>query len=316
MAQCILHVGTHKTGTTALQLAFASDTGWAERAGLYYPRSCRVYGGHHHLPFELLEWSKYDPAGGSLASLVDEIADRPDRTSIVSSEVLHFLAARPDEMRALVAGLARRGVTARIVLYLRERASYAESLYGQLLGHGLSLPFGAFAHAIALDGSFRFDPYRRYDLAYARVAAGFAEAFGVERTIVRAYMPDGEPDAIVRDFLDAIGVSPDAAEDAVVHRSNPTDPFRAVVERWLGNRPARASGSPDIEAAARALFGDAAGAVLDGPFRVFDADEAAAFDACFAEDDAELARVYGVRLAPVGLRGPSALPLFAALVKP
>jgi hypothetical protein len=215
----------------------------------------------------------------------------------------------------LAKALASHGIATRVVLYVRERPSYLESLYAQLLKHGLRSTFREFVEAVALDGRFEFDDIRLYDVKYARIADAFSEAFGASTIAVRPYAFDTTPDAIVRDFLGVTGFGHASVPDSI-ERANVTLSFREIARRWLGNLPHGAAAPERLEAVARGLFGDRADAVLDGPFRVFDEDEAAALTARFAEDDRALERTYGVRLpAPHRPRGLGAMRLFDALMR-
>ncbi len=88
MARVLFHVGTHKTGTTALQNAFDANRDLLAQHGVIYPRVGR-HSGHHGL---LTDWIALPPAykspeGGmaGLIALAQQWRDT-DVTLIVSSE--------------------------------------------------------------------------------------------------------------------------------------------------------------------------------------------------------------------------------------
>jgi len=229
MARCILHIGTHKTGTTAIQQSFLAGGPWLDEAGLYYPQAGRVYGGHHNAAFDLVGSPLFERERGTLADLLDEVAREDGRRSVVSSEVLHFAAAVPAAMERLRAMVAERRIEARVVLYLRDPASYAASLYGQLRKRGLvDMPFAAFVETIAREGAFSLDGWRRYPFAYREIVDPFAAAFGADAVIVRRYERGAGDDALLRDFLEAAGAR--AASDLPAARHNVSPESYAALE--------------------------------------------------------------------------------------
>ena len=67
MPRLTLHIGDHKTGTSALQRALAAGAGGD---GLLYPETGRRWGqGHQNLAWEVGRDKRFDPAHGDWGAL-------------------------------------------------------------------------------------------------------------------------------------------------------------------------------------------------------------------------------------------------------
>jgi hypothetical protein len=204
-----LHVGTHKTGTTSVQhFLSANDRLLAAEAGIYVPRAGRAdgSGGHHNIAWELNDDERFDPARGALRDVLAEIAGQPLRRTCLSSEDFEYLHTRPDALRRLAEGFTGIGFVPQVILYLRPQAGYAESLYAELVRHGLAISFPAFLDAIIATGEYRFNASWRFAFDYDRLVNAFADAFGTGNVTVRRY--DARGGDVVCDFLpliDAVG---------------------------------------------------------------------------------------------------------------
>lgn len=147
----ILHVGTDKTGTSALQLLFSANPGPFQRAGVYYPETGRAKHHQHHLLFAPI-CSFSDRAGfendvpwaEALTSLAAELDPRPEPRILLSSELLtqgvDFAALA--QLRDMFADL-------RVVLYLRRQDHYVTSRYEQSVKTlGACEPFAADSESV------------------------------------------------------------------------------------------------------------------------------------------------------------------------
>jgi hypothetical protein len=205
---CFVHVGTHKTGTTAIQRFLADNQERLAGAGLYYPRTgwpSSALPGHHVVASELAGDRLVDRAGGTLDDAVAEFARARARIACLSSENFEYLHVRDDALVRLRDAIAATGYRPRIVLYVRTQQDYAESLYAELVKHGLAVPFRSFLDEIVANGVVRYDRAWTFRFDYLELASRFANVFGPESVIVRAYRDDGSAHSIVRDFLAAVG---------------------------------------------------------------------------------------------------------------
>lgn len=130
-----IHVGQPKSGTTALQRAFASYSNASDIPQIYYPRAGRrerKIVGHHNLAYELYAPKQFHSKFGSWDDLAQEIAglDPAIEDVLLSSEAFRgYLApATAEQMRKHFADL-----DIKVVLYLRPQWEYIESGYNQLI---------------------------------------------------------------------------------------------------------------------------------------------------------------------------------------
>ena len=88
-----LHVGTHKTGTTAIQALLATRSEVFARSGLFVPRTGRTdeASGHHNIAWQLNDDPRYRPECGTLEGLCGELKASPHPVAILSSEDFEYL---------------------------------------------------------------------------------------------------------------------------------------------------------------------------------------------------------------------------------
>jgi hypothetical protein len=151
MARCILHIGWHKTGTTAIQQTAMRHRQYLTANGIHYP-------GWHHNHGALLvssvrtgdigyyaETFLLPPKGVGAKShkevglecLSNAVRDAGAGTLLLSGEDLTLL--EPDEIGALVALLSPHFSEIRAIAYVRSHAGYASSAGQQLVRMGFTL---------------------------------------------------------------------------------------------------------------------------------------------------------------------------------
>jgi hypothetical protein len=229
----VLHAGTLKTGTTSVQRALAENRSWLGVRGVIYPDTHPHLGGSAAAHFRLTSAFKgIDPAllEDAQSLLGSLAADAGSNTVVLSAEPVWLhragLAAwtpvsahehwhrRQAYLRSLADGL--RGFTTEILVVLRRRDEFAESLYKEVVAKGfVSLPFEAFLDAFA--------PV----FEYRRQVDAFAAAFPV--VTVRSY----HEKPAVETVCEAVGVPVPPGAEAVRERRSP-DPRLTL---WMLRRP-------------------------------------------------------------------------------
>jgi hypothetical protein len=156
--QLILHVGPHKTGTTALQEFFSASRGLLESHSLHYPNAGRIYGGHHNLAWEILLDARFSAKEGGWTNLLGELAGLPDRrTVIISSEDFSLIPVA--QLGQVFQALAGLDIT--VLCVYRPLRGFVESFHAEEVKNGktcLSLDDFA-ADRIAFDQRIRMDAY-------------------------------------------------------------------------------------------------------------------------------------------------------------
>lgn len=133
MAKVFLHIGAHKTGTTALQSAFHKHRDRLAQFGVLYPQTNWYHFAQHRLAFGLR--GLRDPVKRDVPVLSDELdalnaviaGAASDARIFISSE--EFFAARPDEVQRLKDGLGCDDV--HVVAVVRKPDDLLLSIYNQ-----------------------------------------------------------------------------------------------------------------------------------------------------------------------------------------
>ncbi len=132
MSHLVLHIGTHKTGTTAIQNAFWRNSVGLEKHRVIYPRLHRRHTGHHGLIAEATQLPQaYRLSGGGWAAMA-RLADRwksSDVTLFLSSEEF----SRADEAKAVdlarVSGLFSGFDRITVLCALRPQWRFLQAIY-------------------------------------------------------------------------------------------------------------------------------------------------------------------------------------------
>jgi hypothetical protein len=237
----VIHAGTHKTGTTAVQLACEAAVDDLAGVGVHYPAAGRVWGGHHGIAWQLNDDQRHSPAAGTLDDLARELAGQQAPTVFMSSEDFEYLYADPARLMPLRDVIVNAGYRPRIVLAFREPCAYTESLFDELReNHGYAATFDEHVDAILIERRITFG---RWLFAFDRAAIvdGFAAVFGHDA--IRAI--DYEPADAVGAVLAAADV-PTAAVSGrgrvnvrIARRSRLTDAQRSAVAAAFSNDTAQ-----------------------------------------------------------------------------
>lgn len=181
----ILHIGTHKTGTSSLQQAFFANRHNLHRHGVVYPETGLHPNAHAHYK---LSFALRGEKPGRIGlpedwknRLREEMASA--QISVVSSELFHEKIQDPES----VATLFPPDQTL-IVMYLREPVSYMASLYQQRIKTN--------------NLSMNLEDFVKYNgFSYVNTIDKWSQIFGKENVILRLYdretLLDGD---IVADF--------------------------------------------------------------------------------------------------------------------
>lgn len=134
MTELIIHIGTFKTGTTALQKYLASQRDrLIERHGLLFPKSAEIpAGGHHNLVYEITGSWKYVAARGGFAELEREIAEVSPKAVLVSAENLSSYAVGNHAVASFFARFAEGlDMRVKVICWVRPQWEYIDSYYSQ-----------------------------------------------------------------------------------------------------------------------------------------------------------------------------------------
>jgi len=217
-----LHIGTHKTGTTSLQAMVAAHPAHFESQGLYYPRTGRAGWGHHNIAWQLTGDERFDPRAGTLADLLDELRTADPSAVLVSSEDFEYLYRAPGQLSRLRRALDDLGYAVRIVVTLRRQSDYVESLYAELLKHGLKADLDTFVSDALAQGGVSHGTWE-FRLIYDQLLDAFADVFGEDSVRAIPYDPDDSAGPLLRHCGELIGrpLSPVTAPERLNAREVP-----------------------------------------------------------------------------------------------
>lgn len=224
-ATIFLHIGTNKTGTTAVQHFFHQQRGALKEYGVLYPATACNGIAHYALGIALgfghNKKSNINMQEAELQSLKEELKTEIEQTAaryvLFSAE--NFFGI-PSSIQPVQSFFADYDV--RVVIYLRRHDSWWESAYNQ---------------AVKMTKKPHWDPglesYIRYWRKknpnygnYRALVDQWADAFGKENIIVRPYEPQQNQPNIVSDFLSAIGMPSLIQQlDFLPERKNESLPF-------------------------------------------------------------------------------------------
>lgn len=177
----VVHIGTQKTGSSALQAYLAEHSDLLLKQGIHYLKTGRARS-HGDLAHAL-----HGRADMALWQRVrEEIQGSTSPTQIISAEGLWVTDP------ILLKNELPAALPVRIVVYLRRQDRYLQSLWKQAVAGGRKTDFGAWLEERTSRGDY-FSTLERW-----------ASAFGAESLIVRPYeRPDGAN--TVADFCRIVG---------------------------------------------------------------------------------------------------------------
>jgi hypothetical protein len=290
MRRCFVHVGTHKTGTSSIQAFLAMNEDALLSAGILVPLTGRTHhspenpsAGHHNIAWELNDDPRFTRGAGTLRELISEVEQSGAQTVVLSSEDFEYLHADPSRLSPLVNAMAELGYSAEIIIYLRPQSEYAQSLYRELLKHGLELRFSDFLDVILARGAFVFQDRWIFRFEYSLLLAAFAGLAGNGGVRVRRYDQNAGSHRLLAEFA-SIVQPPDANASfdrfRLPGRLNPRVSRERALELYTMNRSPSNSGD-----------------ALDAPsFDDWSAEDGARVRARFGADNHELAERYHVHL--------------------
>ncbi|CAG9255580.1 conserved hypothetical protein [Paraburkholderia unamae] len=198
-----IHCGLHKTATTALQSALSQHSDQLRDLGLLYPRAGQVtedVTGHHNIAWELARDRRFTRQLGTLETLLGEI-EYFDGDIILSSEDFEGLLVQPARWEALLRLASQCSLTPVALVYLRNQASYLESLYPEMLKHRFGEELPVWLEDTLGRGSIQMKEWI-FHFDYLKIADAMSEIRELD-VIFRNYHVLSD-ETIITDFFEAI----------------------------------------------------------------------------------------------------------------
>ena len=251
MSEIILHIGTHKTGTTTIQDTLFHNRRFLKARGVVYPR-IGLIAPHHNLVTRWIDLPLQFRARRSALANWQSLARgwaEGDGTVLLSSE--EFSRMQPTavdfrELRTLVGGFDRK----RVAVVFRNQLGFIQSIYVQVTKSQSFVDFDYFvsqcvrsryATGLALD----------YNLLLDHVLAGFEPG----EVVLIPYEASVAGEGLVTTFCRKLGLPVTGAELAPLPAGN-SNVSPTPLALWLANKAA----APRL--ASRALIAMAEGLVV------------------------------------------------------
>jgi hypothetical protein len=180
----IIHIGTQKTGTSALQSYLAWNAEMLLWQGIRYLEAGRPRTSHSMLAQSLQKASDLSVWSG----VRRELAKSDSRINLISAEGFWF--ADPAAVKAQLGDIG----DVRVIVYLRRQDQYLQSLWKQAVCGGRKTDFAQWRDKLPYRGDYFCNVER------------WSEQFGEESIVVRPYVRNGTVDTI-GDFCRIIGAS-------------------------------------------------------------------------------------------------------------
>lgn len=240
MAEVVLHIGTHKTGTTTIQNTFAANVRLLAKHGVHYPLIGQAKG-HHGL---VCDWARHLqeyrlPEGSRKAflSLTSSYAEKEGTLFLSSEEFSRCGEGWVDlkEIHELLSGFKN----IRVVCVLREQWQFLQSVYLELAKSGPPPPppeiLGTSIHK-GMGGGISFD----YNLLLDRLQ----EAFDPGQIILLDYLSAcSSPGGILGCFLRILG-SKLRTEDLISVHGGRSNVSPMPLASWAASTLARPKCAP------------------------------------------------------------------------
>ncbi|MBZ0294051.1 MAG: hypothetical protein K8L99_15930 [Anaerolineae bacterium] len=196
-----LHIGYHKTGTTAIQTALVQENQLFLDHGYHYPQTGLQGRGHANLAWEVRHFRRFSRVNGTLADVIKNIERVAAPRVIISSE--EFCKCNRAEIESLAQTLQDYDVM--VIIYLRRQDQLLQSLWAQVTKTGHQIDsFPDWINSLN-DGQTSIPDLAEErvipPLNYAAAVADWASAFGQENIRVRPYERSQLNPNILIDFM-------------------------------------------------------------------------------------------------------------------
>lgn len=219
---CYIHVGPHKTGTSAIQWFLKEHRLALLKQGYFIPESGTVHGGHHPLVRKLCGQELRDHQQSAAVQFARALAETPCEAVVVSSEALHTLLRNGHYATVFFNRIEELNLEPKLVLFPRNQSQSINSRYAEVVKNfQCSESFEAFVQGNIRRPGLGYSPL--IELASVFHADLIPCPFTVE-TVMRGVVPE---------FLRAIGVDTSPFSDTYVRRNQSVGPFTVSVARHL-----------------------------------------------------------------------------------
>jgi hypothetical protein len=217
---CYIHIGPHKTGTTAIQSFLQGNRAELLRHSYFVPESGNVNGGHHPLARQLCGAEVPSQHRHAVAKFVEALAGASCEKIVISSEVLEALLRKKKYAHTFFNRIRDLNLEPKLVVFPRNQPQLMNSRYVEVVkGFQRSEPFEIFVSGEVHQAVFGYSDF-----------IALATEFHAQ-LIARPFTGRLIAKSVVADFLQAIGLDPSRLPNTDTRRNQAAGPFTVSVAR-------------------------------------------------------------------------------------
>ena len=220
---CYIHVGPHKTGTSAIQWFLQENRAELLKHDFFVPESVARHGAHHALVRRLCGQEMADPQQPAADKFIRALMETKAKAIVISSEALEGLLIMPDYATIFFNRIKQLDLQPKLVLFPRNQPQWINSSYssGVQTFRRASDSFQDFVLAVTQRLRGKLLPW--VELAESHGAELIARPFTRE-TLVRGVVPE---------FLRAIGIDSSQFRGADIRQNEAAGPFTVALARGV-----------------------------------------------------------------------------------
>jgi hypothetical protein len=216
-----IHIGTHKTGSTSIQVFLRQHAEELKNSNIIVPVAGTKsnLSGHHNIAWELRNDVRFNPSNGTLKDLLTEIRFREDCKVVISSEDFEYLSQYPKELKNFDRTLEHAGFKVKYLVFFRDIESYSESLYHELKKHNVYISKNKFDQIVKNFGFFKCNRDWYFEFNYKRFVETW-ESIVEKKIISMDYNVNSKEIGILPAFLEQIGADSDLIKASLSAKKN------------------------------------------------------------------------------------------------
>ena len=207
-----LHIGTPKTGSSAIQFFCGNNRKILKEKGVAYPKMPFAFEGigqyrnAHFLSHKVYKDDKRDYAAqGEIyqegKKVIRESLQQADKVVLSDEHLWNETEWDEERFQMLRMQMEKMGATLKVIVYLRRQDLLVQSYWAQQVKEGLQLSFLEYLEQRR---------YAYFQMHYAERLSRIEKAVGLENLIVRVYEKEqyaGDERTILSDFMDILSIN-------------------------------------------------------------------------------------------------------------
>ena len=201
-----LHIGTPKTGSSAIQFFCGNNRKILKEKGVAYPKMPFAFEGiGQYRNAHFLSHKVYKDDKGEIyqegMKVIQESLQQADKVVLSDEHLWNETEWDEERFQMLRMQMEKMGATLKVIVYLRRQDLLVQSYWAQQVKEGLQLSFLEYLEQRR---------YAYFQMHYAERLSRIEKAVGLENLIVRVYEKEqyaGDERTILSDFMDILSIN-------------------------------------------------------------------------------------------------------------